>query len=549
MFNFSSFIDEATQKITDVLSDSLRKEIKSKEGKVYQIGGAVRDELIGKVSKDLDLLVTGIETDELQDLLSQHGKVDAVGKSFGILKFQPTGQSGEPLDISVPRVDVQSTGAGHKDFEVKLGKNISLEQDQLRRDFWMNAIAKDIETGEMHDIEGKGQFDIENKQISVINPKAFEDDPLRMLRAVQFASRFSFKIEASTMKEIKNNVAKIKTVSAERFQEEFRKLFEKSETPSVGLELLHETGIMDQILPRAKNDIMIHRIINKLDKKAFPAFLATIARDYEYGVGDVLQKTMKLSNADKQSARSVIEYAKNVKKFDDWFTVQYIQKKTEQDIMNIDEYAKAVNFQTVSQIIEKLKRQKIPTNLKELGINGRDLMREGFKGRTIGLAMNYIFELAVKEKIKNPGTLMRKAKEKFGIREEFFYEEKDGYYAVVLDASSRDKVEKLAQFEEIESDHVTIAYRPDDSIGDILDTQLGRSYNIITKLYVANDEIDALVVDVVGLKRQDPGPAHITISHKRGVEPKESNNLIRNPKYREKHIFKMRGILEFIAKK
>ena len=119
----------------------------------------------------------------------------------------------------------------------------------------------------------------------------------------------------------------------------------------------------------------------------------------------------------------------------------------------------------------------------------------------------------------------------------------------MLDASSRDKVEKLAQFEEIESDHVTIAYRPDDSIGDILDTQLGRSYNIISKLYVANDEIDALVVDVVGLKRQDPGPAHITISHKRGIEPKESNNLIRKPKYREKQIFKMRGILEFVAKK
>ena len=88
MFKFSSFINEATQKISDVLTASLRKEIKSKGGKVYQIGGAVRDELIGKVSKDLDLLVTGIETDELQDLLSQHGKVDAVGKSFGILKYE-----------------------------------------------------------------------------------------------------------------------------------------------------------------------------------------------------------------------------------------------------------------------------------------------------------------------------------------------------------------------------------------------------------------------------------------------------------------------------
>ena len=81
-------------------------------------------------------------------------------------------------------MDVQSTGGGHKDFEVKLGKDISLEQGQLRRDFWMNAIAKDVETGEVFDIDGKGQFDIDNKQISVINPKAFEDDPLRMLGAM-----------------------------------------------------------------------------------------------------------------------------------------------------------------------------------------------------------------------------------------------------------------------------------------------------------------------------------------------------------------------------
>ena len=412
MFKFLSFINEATQKINDVLTASLRKDIKSKGGKVYQIGGAVRDELIGKVSKDLDLLVTGIETDELQDLLSQHGKVDAVGKSFGILKFQPTGQSGEPLDISVPRVDLQSTGSGHTDFEVKLGKNISLEQDQLRRDFWMNAIAKDIETGEMHDIKGKGQFDIDNKQISVINPKAFEDDPLRMLRAVQFASRFKFTIEPETMKEIKKNVDTIKTISAERFQEEFRKLFEKSETPSTGVELLHQTGIMERIFPKAKNEIVIHRIVNALDKKAFPAFLATIANAYEYKIDNILMQTLKVSKADAQSARSVIEFSMNRRKFDnEWFTVKYIQNKTEDDISNIDSWAKATGFKSITDTLNELKRQKIPTNLKELGVNGRDMMREGFRGRAIGEALNYMLELAVSEKITNRGTLVRRVKE------------------------------------------------------------------------------------------------------------------------------------------
>ena len=215
MRKFKNYIIESN--VSHALKPEVKSAIKTAGGKIYQIGGAVRDEMLGKISKDLDLLVVGLELDELSKLISKFGRVDAVGKSFGILKFLPFGQKGEPLDISVPRVDVQSTGGGHKDFEVKLGKDISLEQDQLRRDFWMNAIAKDVETGEVFDIDGKGQFDIDNKQISVINPKAFEDDPLRMLRAIQFASRFEFSIERKTMKEIKTNAKRISTVSAERF--------------------------------------------------------------------------------------------------------------------------------------------------------------------------------------------------------------------------------------------------------------------------------------------------------------------------------------------
>ena len=71
MIPFTSFLSETAQKINSILSTDLRSEIKKRNGKVYQIGGAVRDELIGKVSKDLDLLVTGIETDELQSILSR----------------------------------------------------------------------------------------------------------------------------------------------------------------------------------------------------------------------------------------------------------------------------------------------------------------------------------------------------------------------------------------------------------------------------------------------------------------------------------------------
>ena len=145
--------------LATALSADVRDAIKRKGGKIYQIGGAVRDDILGKISKDLDLLVVGVELDELGRILKSFGKVNLVGKAFGVLKFVPEGET-EEVDISVPRIDSKSTGKGHKEFEIKLGKGITLQQDQLRRDFWINALAKDIDTGEIIDVERKGMTDI-----------------------------------------------------------------------------------------------------------------------------------------------------------------------------------------------------------------------------------------------------------------------------------------------------------------------------------------------------------------------------------------------------
>ena len=127
----------------------------------------------------------------------------------------------------------------------------------------------------------------------------------------------------------------------------------------------------------------------------------------------------------------------------------------------------------------------------------------------------------------------------------FFHEEVHGYYAIELDPSSHIEMSKHGQHEEIKSHHVTIAYQPSDRIAGILDSMLGRTFTIRTVLYVSNDEIDAVIVDIDGLKRQDPGPAHITISHKKGVMSAQANDMIQNPDFKEKLNLKLRGKLRF----
>ena len=396
--------------IEDALNLALPPEVRSAiigaGGKIYQVGGAVRDEMLGKVSKDLDILIVGVELKVLTRILAKFGKTNQVGKSFGIIKFIPKG-SDEEIDISVPRIDTKSTGKGHKDFEVKLGKGITLQQDQLRRDFWMNAMARDIETGKLHDIEGKGRLDIKNQVVRVIGDQAFKDDPLRMLRAVQFAARFEFAIEPETMKQIKKNVRLIKTVSAERFQEEFRKMFEKG-TPSIGVNLLKETGILRQLFSKASGNFPIE--YDKLDKKAFPAFLAVLLKEH---TPKDIQKKMRLSNVDMKAVSDVINYTSTTDVNSDVGLVDFLVTATPAGISNIEAYLESSRKLSISGRLNQMKRAGKPTSMGELGIGGRELVKAGFKGKEIGNALRYLLNYAIESGKNDKKHLLDVAKSKY----------------------------------------------------------------------------------------------------------------------------------------
>ncbi len=219
-------------------------------GRIYEVGGAVRDRFLTpnlKV-KDRDYLVTGIPYDELTGILKGHGRVDLVGRSFGVIKFtQVRDRRPYTFDITLPRKE-HSTGTGHKDFAVDFDPALPVEDDLSRRDFTVNAMAIALDSEELVD-PLSGMVDLQNRRLRMTSPGAFAEDPLRMLRAIQFAARFDFEIEPATFEAIKQNAALIATVSAERIAEELGKLLTLSAEPSQGFRLMARSGLLKEILP------------------------------------------------------------------------------------------------------------------------------------------------------------------------------------------------------------------------------------------------------------------------------------------------------------
>lgn len=229
--------------LDDVLTATLQG------AEVYAVGGRVRDEfrseLDGKErpAKDLDYVVGGLPQDQLLEKLARIGRVDVVGASFAVLKFRhPAGEA----DIALPRRE-HSTGTGHKEFTIESGPDIPIEDDLGRRDFRMNMIARRLRDDEILDPFG-GIEDIRRGLIDIVADRAFEEDPLRTLRAAQFAGRFEYEVSDRAKTAMQQASGLIVTVSAERVGDEFAKLMSAA-TPSIGLELLRSTGVLAHLWP------------------------------------------------------------------------------------------------------------------------------------------------------------------------------------------------------------------------------------------------------------------------------------------------------------
>ena len=205
-------------------------------GRPQIVGGAVRDLLRGEAVKDVDIEVYGLAIDRLVELLGRFGRVDAVGRSFGVLKLRlPDGQE---LDIALPRRE-SKIGAGHRGFLAAPDPTMTPREAAARRDFTWNALAL-THTGELLDFFG-GVADLEAGIIRHTT-EAFAEDPLRVLRAMQLAARLDMRLAPETAELSRALLPEAATLAVERIWGEWQKWALKSTNPAAGLRVLAETG-------------------------------------------------------------------------------------------------------------------------------------------------------------------------------------------------------------------------------------------------------------------------------------------------------------------
>lgn len=212
----------------------------------YVIGGFVRDIILNRPCKDIDVVAigSGIELAEnVAKLIGRHTKV-TVFKNFGTAM------------LIYKDYEIEFVGARKESYDrgsrKPIVENGTLEDDQNRRDFTINALAISLNSatfGEILDPFG-GLNDIENKILKTpLNPDiTYSDDPLRMMRAIRFATQLGFEIEEQSLQSICNNKERIKIVSKERIIDELNKII-LSPTPSIGFKHLFNTGLLEIIFP------------------------------------------------------------------------------------------------------------------------------------------------------------------------------------------------------------------------------------------------------------------------------------------------------------
>jgi tRNA nucleotidyltransferase (CCA-adding enzyme) len=212
--------------------------VRADGGRALIVGGWVRDRLIGRPSKDIDMEVFGVAAARLRAILETFGPVETIGESFTVYK------SGD-IDVALPRRESKA-GRGHRGFLVEGDPAMSIDEASRRRDFTINAISWDPLDDEYLDPRG-GRTDLEARVLRVVDPATFGDDSLRVLRAMQLVARFELTPAPGTL-DICRRIP-LDDLPSERIWGEFEKLLLLPARPSLGFEFAREAAVVERVFP------------------------------------------------------------------------------------------------------------------------------------------------------------------------------------------------------------------------------------------------------------------------------------------------------------
>ena len=334
---------------------------------LYIVGGYVRDSLMGLKPKDIDLSTDSLP-DETLAFLGDRYKVDLVGKSFGVVILK---MEDDDIEIGSFRVD----GKGRKPT-VELG--VTIEDDVRRRDLTISAIYFDIEQNKIVDHVG-GLNDMAKGLIKMVGDpyKRIDEDPLRILRVIRYATRYDFEIDPATEDAVKKS--KLTGISRERTVAEMKKAFNESIRFRDYLELIYKMGLWSEVLPKMKiNEKFVeiddgplvlyfaHMLMNNGTSK-FTKLLKTKCK-YSLIFTDTLRFLIEMLEFDLEES-PVTKFKKEMKriKLEKQLAKKWIDFLIEFDYIDEETYDILVNLIKY-----------------ELKINGNDVMNDGFSGRELG---------------------------------------------------------------------------------------------------------------------------------------------------------------------
>lgn len=356
------------------------KALSDKGAKTYYVGGYVRDMILGKENKDIDIEIHYITEEEFLDICKSFDlDIKLCGQAFGVYKAVIDGQD---IDFSFPRTE-KLIGTKHTDFEIAVDPFIGEEKASQRRDFTINALMMDTQTGTILDFH-KGMEDLENKVIRHTSDK-FSEDALRVYRAAQFTSRFGFTVAPETLELCKQ--IDVTHLPQERIQEETYKAFTKG-TPSIYFDILKSVGI-----ELVKEYRSIDEVAKKYDVEMCMAYLAKCDSSFEltthkskkylellYFMSDIHSMMNLQEYACEECLMSQLAKSWVSRKFDDsMISVVF-------DIFSLDTGIKTEK--------EQLEFTQFIKSVKEQYLASQELMELGYIGQELGKALKEMKVLA-----------------------------------------------------------------------------------------------------------------------------------------------------------